>query len=214
MDSCKKQGGVWREFGDGCGDSCESKINKLPICTTALVYSCDCDGDLCWNENKCISLKDYQIAATKKQAELAKIAADTKIKEEGDKSFHEKSGLGSIFSGTQKVFDYTKEEKDKGSILPEMPEVPNIAEVKENAKETADKVTETLDPSKIKVPAAFLEMERKTKESLQKEGQTKEDKKAKEVTEKVVEDVKKGVTTDNTKSQATPAFPSALPIPK
>jgi len=56
---CEASGGNWRLFNNNCGDSCESKFS-LPICTSILIYNCDCGNDKCLDGDKCISDKIAQ----------------------------------------------------------------------------------------------------------------------------------------------------------
>jgi hypothetical protein len=59
---CEKSYGIWREFGNGCVDNCIKKIDPYNIvCTSALTYGCECGKNRCWNNEKCVSLQDYQI---------------------------------------------------------------------------------------------------------------------------------------------------------
>ena len=51
---CEKSGGNWRLFNNTCGDSCENKF-ALPVCTSILIYNCDCDNNSCFDGDKCIS---------------------------------------------------------------------------------------------------------------------------------------------------------------
>lgn len=57
---CEKDQGVWREFGNGCVDSCRSKFNKFTMCTSALTYGCDCGTNRCWYDGKCVANDEYQ----------------------------------------------------------------------------------------------------------------------------------------------------------
>ena len=54
-EKCSEGGGVWREFSNGCVDSCELERNpEIISCTQALTFGCDCGFDECWdfeNEN-------------------------------------------------------------------------------------------------------------------------------------------------------------------
>ncbi len=53
--ACFFNGGVWRMFSNGCGDSCikERETPDNPImCTMAFQESCDCGPLRCWNHEK------------------------------------------------------------------------------------------------------------------------------------------------------------------
>lgn len=57
---CEESKGIWRQFGNGCADTCEAKFDKFVMCTQALVYSCECGKNRCWNGEACLALKDYK----------------------------------------------------------------------------------------------------------------------------------------------------------
>lgn len=63
---CEKSRGVWRQFGNGCADECNSKFDEFTICTEEIISGCDCGKGRCWNgeggssANSCVSLSEYQ----------------------------------------------------------------------------------------------------------------------------------------------------------
>ena len=77
---CDENKGVWREFGNGCGDSCESKFDKYDICTSAITYACDCGKGRCWHENKCLSIASYKKIFDKENEEKEKFL-EAKVRE-------------------------------------------------------------------------------------------------------------------------------------
>jgi len=47
---CENQGGEWKQFNNGCMDSCEYRRNPTNVmCTQALTFGCECGPDRCWN---------------------------------------------------------------------------------------------------------------------------------------------------------------------
>ena len=50
---CEKSGGTWREFSNGCVDSCSAKGEDI-FCTQVLTMGCDCGVDRCWNGLSCV----------------------------------------------------------------------------------------------------------------------------------------------------------------
>jgi len=49
-ETCQTAGGKWREFPNGCADFCFNvRSKKAVMCTMALMPSCDCGPDECWN---------------------------------------------------------------------------------------------------------------------------------------------------------------------
>ncbi|MBI1972516.1 hypothetical protein HYS50_00750 [Candidatus Woesearchaeota archaeon] len=52
---CAQAGGVWKEFPNGCVDSCELARIKNIACLQALTDGCDCGPNQCWNfaKNRC-----------------------------------------------------------------------------------------------------------------------------------------------------------------
>jgi len=47
---CTGAGGIWRQFTDGCADSCEHARNPGNPCTTVMTMGCDCGESACWDE--------------------------------------------------------------------------------------------------------------------------------------------------------------------
>lgn len=74
---CEKSKGMWREFGNGCADSCRAKLDRFTMCTMSITYGCDCGENRCWENNKCVNMKDYQkvfdVDQAKEKEELDKI---------------------------------------------------------------------------------------------------------------------------------------------
>ncbi len=64
---CESAKGVWRQFGNGCTDSCESKLNEFSICTQAITYGCECGKGRCWDGDTCVTMDDYKIIYEKQQ---------------------------------------------------------------------------------------------------------------------------------------------------
>lgn len=57
---CEESGGVWRQFGNACGDGCRVKFDNFMMCAQALTYSCDCLEDGCFDGEKCVKIADYK----------------------------------------------------------------------------------------------------------------------------------------------------------
>jgi hypothetical protein len=51
---CGRISGLWKEFGNGCVDSCfKERSTGLVECTDAMIMGCDCGPDRCWNGETC-----------------------------------------------------------------------------------------------------------------------------------------------------------------
>ncbi|MFM7620891.1 MAG: hypothetical protein ACKO47_04725 [Alphaproteobacteria bacterium] len=102
-DVCEANSGVWREFGNGCGDECYSKFDEFAVCSQARTYACDCGKGKCWNEEKCVAVLEYrktfdeirqQEAETMSQAKRKRIAQAKKYQQDLIKRMIEnRSGL-------------------------------------------------------------------------------------------------------------------------
>ncbi|MFH1510885.1 MAG: hypothetical protein ABIF10_04275 [Candidatus Woesearchaeota archaeon] len=56
IEACSPSGGVWRQFTDGCVDSCYLEEHQdHRACTLALTYGCDCGPEKCWNGERCVA---------------------------------------------------------------------------------------------------------------------------------------------------------------
>lgn len=65
--SCEKTKGVWREFGNSLGDSCEAKFDQFAIAPQVVTYACDCGKNKCWNGEKCVLMQEYKQLFDKRQ---------------------------------------------------------------------------------------------------------------------------------------------------
>lgn len=76
---CEDGNGVWHDFGDECGDFCESKFEYSPTCTKRVFYSCDCGARKCFNGKECVKIQDYwQEYAAKQLSQQPEIEAAKK----------------------------------------------------------------------------------------------------------------------------------------
>lgn len=59
---CEQKKGVWKEFKNGCVDSCSSKVSTMSMCTSALTFGCECGETKCWDvaQNSCVEIEDYK----------------------------------------------------------------------------------------------------------------------------------------------------------
>ena len=54
IEKCLNAKGIWKEFPNGCVDSCILERSKEPVfCTQAFTFGCDCGEDKCWNGETC-----------------------------------------------------------------------------------------------------------------------------------------------------------------
>lgn len=77
---CEENKGVWRQYGDGCVDECQAKLDQFLICTSAITYGCDCGFGRCWDEDKCVALKEYKKKFDAAEAEEKKVLDEEKKK--------------------------------------------------------------------------------------------------------------------------------------
>ena len=78
--TCNEHNGIWREFGNGCGDDCISKFDQYEICTNAITYGCDCGKGRCWHDDRCMSIISYKKIFDEESAEKEKLI-EAKVKE-------------------------------------------------------------------------------------------------------------------------------------
>lgn len=55
QEICEHSNGTWRQFRNGCADSCSYAADPTQMCTLALTMSCDCGPNKCWNGEFCES---------------------------------------------------------------------------------------------------------------------------------------------------------------
>lgn len=80
-EECRKVKGVWHEFGNSSGDSCEAKLDAYLVAAQVITYACDCGKGRCWNGDTCVLMSDYKkIYDQKKEREGKKIAEERKAR--------------------------------------------------------------------------------------------------------------------------------------
>lgn len=77
---CEENKGVWREFGNGCVDECNSKFDQFTVCTYAITFGCDCGKGKCWNDKSCVAVTDYKKVFDAEQEKEQQILAEAKKK--------------------------------------------------------------------------------------------------------------------------------------
>ena len=53
QETCTTAGGTWKEFSNGCRDSCRYARNSDILCTQAFTMGCDCGENECWDGEEC-----------------------------------------------------------------------------------------------------------------------------------------------------------------
>lgn len=61
-ESCIKNNGIWREFGNSCSDFCSAKFSKFQICSSVITFGCDCGDKGCFDQktNSCRLIDDVR----------------------------------------------------------------------------------------------------------------------------------------------------------
>ncbi len=50
---CEAAGGTYKEFSNGCADSCNLARSDDIGCIQSFSYGCDCGNEMCWNGTSC-----------------------------------------------------------------------------------------------------------------------------------------------------------------
>ena len=93
---CENSKGVWRQFGNGCADFCHDKFDRFAMCTQALVFSCECGKNRCWDGESCVALKSYKKIFDVEQAEEQKVLNAAKEKRKADALAHEEELMNKL----------------------------------------------------------------------------------------------------------------------
>lgn len=98
--NCEESNGIWREFGNGCADECEAKLEEFTICTTVTVYGCECGKSRCWNDEKksCVALNDYKKIFNAKKEKEKEIAAAARKKREEESQENQQGMLNNFIN--------------------------------------------------------------------------------------------------------------------
>ena len=78
-ESCIKNNGIWREFGNSCSDFCSTKFSKFRVCASVITYGCDCSDNGCFDQktSSCRSIED-----ARQEYEFKKKQQEDKIRQE------------------------------------------------------------------------------------------------------------------------------------
>jgi hypothetical protein len=180
---CQDSKGVWRQFGNGCANNCESKFDKFAMCTNALVFSCDCGKKRCWNGETCLALKDYKKIYDIEEAKNKKILDAAKEKRKADALANEQAimvKLNPPDPNVPKPEAAPAPKKPEPVVLQQLvdPEAPTspITEIAAPAPVNQEPAPVNQEPVKVEIPPFLL----KKQAQLQKlEEQAKEEEKKK-----------------------------------
>ena len=163
---CEKSDGVWREFGNGCVDSCEGKLNQFSVCTMAFTYGCECGKSRCWDFDKksCVALKDYKKIFDARINEEKKIAEAAKKKREEEAKENQQTILTNLDkkSDSKEVApqEKTKPNSEKTSSEKENPATP--------ANAPQAQIPSPIINNSASVPPLFLQQEKAKKDEEEK----------------------------------------------
>ena len=147
--ACEEEKGSWRQFGNGCADSCRAKFDKFSMCTQALIYACDCGDNKCWNGKYCVALADYERVYTSVQKKKKKRLDEKKELRRPLAEAHRYKILKKMIIGDQPELNEDgtvkkKKANEKGKVV-DPKEITPIGVIKENKE-----ITE------IEIPPFFL----------------------------------------------------------
>lgn len=174
---CEQVGGVWRQFGNGCADECESRLNELAVCTKVMINACECVKARCWNdeEKKCVALSEYKKTYDLRVSEEKKINEEAKKEREEEFAESKKSILNNLAQNKSPNQNNGAVEQKlnpvEAKIQNPTPEVTNVTPVTPPAGGPPSAVVNNPPP----VPPMFLQQEQEKKKL--EEQKTKEEKK-------------------------------------
>ena len=87
-ENCQISKGVWREFGNGCVDSCKSKMDRIMICSMAITYGCDCGKESCWDGEICVKINDFKVTQNLITDTLATITIEIEVESNSEKTIN------------------------------------------------------------------------------------------------------------------------------
>jgi len=151
---CEKGHGVWREFGNQCGNYCSAIISD-GICSPNLLMACDCEENNCWNEadQKCWNIEKYR----------------NKVKEELEKKEAEEKRIEEEKKAEQKKIE-DKKKADEQKVIND-----KIAADKKIADDKKAEEQKKIDDKKAEDDKKKLEEDKKTEENKKVEEKTKEE---------------------------------------
>lgn len=136
---CEETKGIWREFGNGCGDKCISKFDKFDICEWRITYACDCGKGRCWDGSVCIAMGEYEDVYAKQQEKERRIIEEAKQKRRIQALIYHKKRMLSLVDGAR-----------RGTISSQNAEGQEAVAPSNNFAQVYSDVTNGYDPSKAK----------------------------------------------------------------
>lgn len=112
---CEKSQGVWRQFGNSCGDGCYNKFDQFSICAQSIIFSCDCGDNKCWNGSECILKEEYKKIYDVQKMEEQKILDAAKEKRRPQAEANRRQIMKKIFVNLNPPEDKNGKKKGKNN---------------------------------------------------------------------------------------------------
>jgi len=167
--SCEKTAGVWREFGNGCVDGCEAKLNQFSVCTMAFTYGCECGKSRCWDfdQKSCVALKDYKKIFDARVAEEKKIAEAAKKKREEEAKENQQTILKNLSNNNAAPNQNNSEKKpDEPAPVNNQPSTPTTP--------PTSQIPSPVVNDSFEIPPLFLQKEQEKKDAEEKKKKEQE----------------------------------------
>ena len=180
---CEKSNGIWREFGDGCANSCQAKFDQYLVCTRKLVYACDCGDNACWQDDKCVKISDYKKTfaelETKRNEELQakKLEREEKLKTDPSAAYYMKNlyiqQQQQAAAASNAVSPGNKQNANNAQPIKQKPNSVQIVNVNSDAQlptepnQIAIKIPQQLEQ---RIPPSFLQQEEAQQKNPNPEG--------------------------------------------
>jgi hypothetical protein len=158
---CEQNAGIWRKYGNDCANDCYQELSRYHNCLNKIVYSCDCGIKRCWDGKKCLKITEYKSIFNKlKHKESQEIMAAKNARTEL-KANH-KGTQNSFFNKVVKqvkdgINSFSKDSSSK--VQPTAVVVAPVLEEDNNAK---------ANNKNLKLPPAYLEMQKKAGQAQNK----------------------------------------------
>ncbi len=99
---CNRDKGVWRQFANSDGDTCESKMDRFAISAQALTYACDCGKGRCWDAERCVLMADYKKIYDERQEKERKKMAEARKNRQNEYRDNSNDRLRKLIDGASK----------------------------------------------------------------------------------------------------------------
>jgi hypothetical protein len=127
---CEESRGIWREFGNSCGDKCLSKFDKFAMCSWKINHACDCGKARCWDGKTCVKMLEYEEFYNEKMAKEEEQLKEARQKRQLQLLLNNKKIMEKILRESNSGNSQQNQNSNNKNLAPQS----NLQEIQEKVK--------------------------------------------------------------------------------